>query len=94
MVGNTNGANQRVVLVEIKSHLTEAELKKFETKLKEFFDFFPEHRGKALFGLIAAVDVAHGLTARVARRGFYLAVAHDGTFALASPAHFKPKKFA
>jgi hypothetical protein len=45
------------------------------------------------YGMIAAVDVAHGLTAREARRGLYLAVAHDGTFALASPAQFKPKKF-
>ena len=94
MVGSTNGKDQRVVLVEIKSHLTESEVKKFENKLKAFRDFFPEHRGKALYGLIAAVDVTHGLTARVARRGLYLAVAHDGTFALASPAHFKPKKFS
>jgi len=43
--------------------------------------------------VIAAVDVAHGLTARMARRGLYLAVAHDCTFALASLAQFKPKKF-
>ena len=94
MVGSTNGADQRVVLVEIKSHLTESELKKFEKKLKAFRDFFPEHRGKALYGLIAAVDVARGLTSRLARHGLYLAVAHDGTFALASPAQFKPKKFS
>ena len=94
MVGSSNGANQRVVLVEIKSHLTEAELKKFEKKLAEFLRFFPEHRGKALYGLIAAVDVARGLEARAARRGLYLALAHDGTFALTSPAHFKAKSFS
>lgn len=93
MVGSTNGANHRIFLVEIKSHLTEAELKKFEKKLADFFTFFPEHRGKALYGLIAAVDVARGLEAWAARRGIYLALAHDGTFALASPAHFKPRKF-
>jgi hypothetical protein len=67
MLGSTNRANQRVFLVEIKSHLTEAELKKFEKKLGEFLKFFPEHRGKALYGLIAAVDVARGLEARAAR---------------------------
>ena len=94
LVGSTNGANQRVFLVEIKSHLTEAELKKFEKKLAEFFTFFPEHRGKALYGLIAAVDVSRGLEVRAARRGVYLALAHDGTFALASPVHFKPRKFS
>ena len=94
MLGSTNGANQRIFLVEIKSHLTEAELKKFEQKLAEFFKFFPEHRGKALYGLIAAVDVGRGLEARAARRGIYLALAHDGTFALTSPAHFKPRKFS
>ncbi|MCI0536254.1 MAG: hypothetical protein L0Z50_13590 [Verrucomicrobiales bacterium] len=93
MVGSSNGASQRIVLVEIKSHLTEAELKKFEKKLAEFLRFFPEHRGKALYGLIAAVDVARGLEARAARRGIYLALAHDGTFTLTSPAHFKPKRF-
>ena len=94
MLGSAIGANQRIFLVEIKSHLTEAELKKFEQKLREFFRFFPEHRGKALYGLIAAVDVARGLEARVARRGIYLALAHDGTFALASTAPFKPKRFS
>ena len=94
MVGSTNGANHRIFVVEIKSHLTEAELKKFEKKLAEFFTFFPEHQGKALYGLIAAVDVGRGLAARVARRGIYLALAHDGTFALASPGHFKPRKFS
>jgi hypothetical protein len=94
MLGSTNGANQRIFLVEIKSHLTEAELRKFERKLGEFFTFFPEHRGKALYGLIAAVDVARGLTERAAQRGIYLALAHDGTFALASPAHFKPRSFS
>ena len=94
MLGSSNGANQRIFLVEIKSHLTEAELKKFEQKLAEFFKFFPEHRGKALYGLIAAVDVGRGLEARAARRGIYLALAHDGTFALTLPAHFKPRKFS
>ena len=93
MLGSSNGTNQRVFLVEIKSHLTESELKKFEKKLGEFFTFFPEHRGKTLHGLIAAVDVARGLEARAARRGIYIALAHDGTFTLASPAHFKPKRF-
>ena len=94
MLGSSNGANQRVFLVEIKSHLTEAELKKFEKKLQEFFVYFPEQRGKALYGLIAAVDVARGLAERVARRGLYLALAHDGTFSLASPSQFKPKKYS
>jgi hypothetical protein len=94
MVASANGSDQRVFVAEIKSHLTEAELKKFERKLAEFFTFFPEHRGKALYGLIAAVDVARGLVGRAARRGIYLALAHDGTFTLASPTHFKPKKFS
>ena len=94
MVGSSNGSDQRVVLAEIKSHLTETELKKFEKKLREFFDFFPEQRGKTLYGLIAAVDVALGLAERAARRGLHLAVAHDGTFTLTAPAHSKPKKFS
>ena len=93
MVGSGNASDQRVVLAEIKSHLTETELKKFEKKLREFFDFFPEQRGKTLYGLIAAVDLARGLAERVARRGLYLAVAHDGNFTLTSPARFKPKRF-
>ena len=94
MLGSSNGANPRVFLVEIKSHLTETELQKFEQKLSDFFKFFPEHRGKALYGLIAAVDVARGLAARAARRGIYLALAHDGTFTLSLPAHFKAKNFS
>ena len=52
---------------EVLRALSEVELKKFEKKLGQFFTFFPEHRGKALYGLIAAVDVARGLETRAAR---------------------------
>jgi len=94
LVGSTNGGQNEAVVVEIKSNLTEGELRKFEQKLSDFFEFLPEHRGKTLYGMLAAVDVTDEMIRRVAKRGYFLARAHDETFELQPPPKgFTPKRF-
>ena len=94
LIGTTNSGQNEAVVVEIKSNLTEAELRKFEQKLSDFFELLPEHRGKTLYGLLAAVDATDEMNKRVAKRGFFLARAHDDLFVLEpAPRGFTPKRF-
>jgi len=93
MLGYSNGEANKVVVVEMKSHLTEQDLDQFEENLRRFGEFFPEHRGKSLEGVIAAVGIKEPMTDRVLRRGFHLAKADDEAFALADPEGFVPRRF-
>jgi len=94
MLGWCNGTRQEVVLVEIKSNLDERELQQTLRKLKNFFTFMPEHKGKKLRGLIAAVDLPEDMARRAAKLGLYLAQAADDNFKLVTPpAGFKPAAF-
>lgn len=94
MLGWSNGQKQEVILVEIKSHLDERDLQQTLRKLKEFFTFMPEHKGKILRGLIAAVELPEAMARRAAQLGLYLAQASDENFKLIPPPKgFKPAAF-
>ncbi len=93
MLGWTNGPGARVVIVEIKSHLTRRDLDQVEDQLRNIGDFLPEHRGKAVEGLVAAIDISDPLEAEVLRRGLHLAKASNEIFWLADPEGFKPRSF-
>lgn len=85
--------NDQVFLVEVKSHLREEALGQLRQTLERFREFFPEHKDKKLFGILAAVDARDDLRARVLKEGFYLARIHDGQFELQVPDGFQPRAF-
>jgi hypothetical protein len=92
VIGIANGKKNQIILAEIKSRLTEGELKEFEKKFADFFHFFPEHVGKTLRGMLVAVAMRKGMPERVASRGFYLMRSHRKTFDLVSPPEdFQPR---
>jgi hypothetical protein len=83
----------RVYIVEIKSHLREEGLRQMLRKLREFPEFFPEHAGKKVYGILAAVDVPDELRERVLKEGIYLAIIHDDEFEIRVPEGFQPRAF-
>jgi hypothetical protein len=83
-----------VFVVEIKSHLREDGLRRMIEVLKEFPKFFVEHRGKQLYGIIAAVDIPAQIRKKVLDAGIYLATIADETFRLDIPQGFVPKSFS
>ena len=85
MVGWTNGSDNRVVVVEIKSQLGVRDLDQLDSILLRFGEFFPEHRGKTAEGMIAAVGITEPMEPIVRQRGFHLAKASDDAFELADP---------
>jgi len=84
---------KEVYIVEVKSHLKEEHIQEMLRDLKRFPRFFPEHKDKALYGIIAAVNVSEQMKKRVLDNGLYLAVIRDDTFRLEVPEGFKAKRF-
>jgi len=89
----SNEDTRAVYIVEVKSHLREEHVKEVLKNLERFPNFFPEHKDKTLYGIIAAVDVSEQMKKKVLEAGLYLAIIRDDTFQLDVPADFKPKRF-
>ncbi|MCB1822566.1 MAG: hypothetical protein KDI73_13470, partial [Candidatus Competibacteraceae bacterium] len=53
----------------------------------------PEHRDKALYGILAAVDIPEALISQVLAQGLYLAQIHDDLFEMQVPDDFRPRRF-
>ena len=50
-----NGDINAAFVVEVKSHPRQEAIAQLKTTLSRFRDFFPEHQGKQLYGILAAV---------------------------------------
>ncbi len=88
-----NGAVNAAYVVEVKSHLREEHIQQLLEILEQFADWFPEHRGKQLYGILAAVHIPQALRPRVLEQGLYLAHIHDDLFELEVPNDFQPHRF-
>ena len=78
-------------VVEVKSHAKEESIEQLKTILRNFRQFFPEHGHKTIYGILAAVDIAENVKAKVLEEGLYFARISDDTFALDTPDNFEPK---
>jgi hypothetical protein len=80
-------------VVEVKSHAREEAIQQLRKILERFRQFFPEHKDKTVYGILAAVDMSAELRERILKAGFYVARIHDQVFELDVPANFKPKAY-
>lgn len=91
-IGVTSGAQNNVIPTKIKSRLSESELKKFEQKFTECFQFPPESRGKTLLGMLATMETPCSMAKRVTSRGLCLMRSHAEAFSrFVPPSDFKPR---
>jgi Protein of unknown function (DUF3782) len=88
-----NGDINAAFLVEVKSHPREEAITQLKTKLSRFPDFFPQHRDKQLYGILAAVDWPPALKAQAIGEGLYVARIHDDVFDLEVEPDFQPRVF-
>jgi len=88
-----NSDVNQVFVVEIKSKLKNEGINQIKKTLKEFFELFPEHKGKKVFGIIAAVDTKPRslMKEKVLKEGLYYAEISDDTFNLKVPKNFQAK---
>lgn len=89
----SNSGRNEAYVVEIKSHLREEGIQQLLRILRDFPAFFPEHKDKKLYGILAVVDAPDELQQRVLDHGLYLARIHGDTFELQVPDGFEPRSF-
>jgi hypothetical protein len=89
----TNGDLNTAYIVEVKSHAREESITQLKSILQRFRIFFPEHKDKQLYGILAAVDMSPELREKTLQEGFYVARIHDQVFELDIPENFQPQSY-
>ncbi|MCZ8360623.1 MAG: DUF3782 domain-containing protein [Microcystis sp. LE19-388.1G] len=87
----TNGELNTAYIVEVKSHAREESITQLKSILQRFRSFFPEHKDKKLYGILASVDLSNELREKILEEGFYVARIHDQVFELDIPDNFQPQ---
>jgi len=93
LLAYANGELNSAYVVEIKSHLEKRAIGQTLALLERFPRFFPEHRGKALYGILAYIQGSKEVRQKVLEAGLYLASIHDEHFRLEIPKGFVPRRF-
>ena len=88
-----NSSVKEVYVVEVKSHLREEGISQLQEIITHFRQFFPEHKDKKLYGIIAAVDMTTEIKQRVLSLGFYAAKIKEDLFSLDIPENFRAKAY-
>ena len=103
-----NGELNTAYIVEVKSHAREESITQLKSILQRFRTFFPEHKDKQLYGILAAVDMSPELREKTLQEGFYVAYIHevrgspgfssrglsdDQVFELDIPENFQPQRY-
>ncbi len=88
-----NGSINTAYIVEVKSHPREDSITQLKNILQRFRLFFPEHKDKQLYGILAAVDLSPILQEKILQEGLYVARIHDQVFEIDSPENFCPQTF-
>ncbi len=87
----TNGELNIAYIVEVKSHVRQEDITQLKSILQRFRRFFPEHKDKKLYGILAAVDLSPELREKILQEGLYVARIHDQVFELDIPDNFQPQ---
>ena len=93
VVGHAGEKSDEVYLAEIKTQLREDGIDQILEHLRRFPRAFPEHRGKKLFGILAAVTIPDNFRIQALKQGLYLATVKDDVFELSTPDNFVPRAF-
>lgn len=88
-----NSSINEVYVVEVKSHLREVGISQLQNIMSNFRRFFPEHKNKKVFGILAAVDMNSDLKEKLLSLGFYTAKIKEKIFTLDVPEGFQAKSY-
>ena len=92
-IGFTNSTRNEVLVVEVKTKLDKEDIEQIEKHLKRLDYFFPEHKNKKKYGMLAAISASKELIAKVHKKGLYFAKIKDDILKLDSPKDFVPKEY-
>ncbi len=92
-VAHAGDERDEVYLAEIKSQLRQDGIDQLLNHLRRFPRFFPEHRGKKLFGVLAALEIPAELKSKALSEGLYVATMREDVFEIVPPDDFIPRAF-
>lgn len=82
-----------VYVAEVKNQVREEGIEQLLRILEEFAEWFPEHKNKKLFGILAAVDILEALRPKVFEKGLYMTKIYNDLFELQSAEAFVHRRF-
>ena len=88
----TNAAE--VVAVEVKTTLRPEGVGRFVEKLSRFLEWYPEYRGRTVYGAVAYLDGGDDVTTYAERQGLFVIRATGNSASILNPEDFKPRSFA
>ena len=88
-----NGELNTAYIVEVKSHAREDSIIQLKSILQRFRNFFPEHKDKRIYGILASVDLSNELREKILQEGLYVARIHDQVFELDIPNNFQAQSY-
>ena len=88
-----NGELNTAYIVEVKSHARADSITQLKSILQRFRNFFPEHKDKRLYGILASVDLSNELREKILQEGLYVARIHDQVFELDIPNNFQAQSY-
>jgi hypothetical protein len=80
-------------VVDVKNHPVEESITQLKSILQRFRLFFPEHKDKRFYGILASVDLSNKLRTKILQEGLYVARIHDQVFELDIPDNFQPRTY-
>ncbi len=93
MFGHANDRIHQAYVAEIKTSLRQDAIDQILKHLRVFPEFFPHHRGKDLYGILAAINAPPEEQKKVWKEGLYLVLVSDQSFQLCQPEGFRPRAF-
>ena len=81
------------IVVEVKSRVKTEAIEQLRRIMTRFREFFPEHRNKAVMGILTGVDWDRGIAEKVWEAGFLTASIRDEMFELTAPEEFEARRW-
>ena len=91
LLAYANAPINTAYVVDVKNHPVEDSITQLKSILQRFRLFFPEHKDKRLYGILASVDLSNELRTKILQEGLYVARIHDQVFELDVPDNFQPR---
>ena len=85
---------REAVVVEVKTTLRPEAVRRFVEKLRVFQDWFPDHRGRTIYGAIAYPDSGEDVARHAERQGLFLIRATGSSASIVNAPDFRPRDYS
>jgi hypothetical protein len=86
--------SQHIIAVEVKLRLEQEDVKDFLEELPRFFDFFPHHRGRTLYGAVAGMSIDESVDRFAYKNGLFVMGQSGENICLLNDEKFIPRAYS